>query len=368
MFANTFIVKIQAAFFAVATFFLTAAPSLQACTGVRLMAGDGSIVHARTLEFAVDLQSAVVFVPRGYERVGTTPDGKPGLKWKAKYASLGASGLGQPIIVDGLNEKGLAAGLFYFPGYAGYVNYAPQNAERAVAPWEFVSWVLDNHATLDEVRANLPHIDVVPTVWKDWGIVIPMHCIVHDAQGNSIVVEYVGGKLNVYDNPLGVITNAPTFDWHMTNLSNYVNLSLDDSPAERLGSVAVNGLGAGSGMLGLPGDFTPPSRFVRAALFSQSAMPAATGRDAVLQAFHILNNFDIPKGSIRQPQRNEQGKFLADYTQWTSASDLQAKRFYFRTFDNSRVRMVDMTKMDLNAPDVVTISMAGEEDIQNLTP
>ena len=89
--------------------------SAQACTGITLIAADGTVVHARTLEFAIDLDSNVIVVPRGYARVGTTPDGKPGLKWKSKFASVGANGVGMPLIFDGLNEKGLAAGLFYFP-------------------------------------------------------------------------------------------------------------------------------------------------------------------------------------------------------------------------------------------------------------
>ena len=90
-----------------------------ACTGIRLSAADGTVVHARTLEFGIDLNSDVIMVPRGYARTGSTPDGKQGLEWKAKYASVGANGVGLPFIFDGLNEKGLAVGLFYFPTAAG---------------------------------------------------------------------------------------------------------------------------------------------------------------------------------------------------------------------------------------------------------
>ena len=127
------------------------------------------------------------------------------------------------------------------------------------------------------------------------GLLAPVHAVVHDASGKSIVIEYVDGKLNVYDNPLGVITNSPGFDWHMTNLRNYVNFSFNNHPPIQLGSVKLEPFGQGSGMLGMPGDFTPPSRFVRAVAFSQSVLQPKTGDDAVLTAFHILNNFDIPK-------------------------------------------------------------------------
>ncbi len=173
---------------------------------------------------------------------------------------------------------------------------------------------------------------------------------------------------NVYDAPLGVITNSPTFDWHMTNLRNYVNFSLSNVPPVKLGPVTLQPFGQGSGMLGMPGDFTPPSRFVRAVAFSQSVFPSKTGDDAVLEAFHILNNFDIPKGAAREHEKDEHGNIVADYTIWTSANDLKAKRFYFRTYDNSQIRMVDLTKMNPDGKDIINISMKGAEEIKSVTP
>jgi choloylglycine hydrolase len=363
--AGRFVHKLAAIVSAGALLFSGAA---EACTGIRLTAADGTVVHARTLEFAVDLHSDVIVSPRGFQRVGLTPDDKDGLKWKAKYASLGANAIGLPVIIDGLNEAGLAAGLFYFPTTAGYMAYEPESAAKTIAPWQLASWVLDNFASVDEVKANIGSIVVAPTVLKQWGFTPPVHMVVHDASGKSIVIEYVGGKLNVYDNPLGIITNSPGFDWQMTNLRNYVNFSLDNHPPIQLGSVKLEPFGQGSGMLGMPGDFTPPSRFVRAAAFSQSVLEPKTGDDAVLTAFHILNNFDIPKGAAREVHKDEHGNILADYTLWTSANDLKAKRFYFRTYEDSRIRMVDLTKMNLDAKAIVTFPMHGEETFQPLNP
>lgn len=340
----------------------------QACTGIRLSAADGSVIHARTLEFAIDIQSDVIVVPRGFSRTGNTPDDKDGLKWTAKYASVGANALGLPIIIDGLNEAGLAAGLFYFPTSAEYMPYTSADAGRSIAPWQLGSWLLDNFATVEEVKANIGKIVVPATVLKQWGFSPPVHAVVHDASGKSIVIEYVGGKLHVHDNPLGVMTNSPTFDWHMTNLRNYVNFSLTNVPPVKLGTIKLEPFGQGSGMLGIPGDFTPPSRFVRAAAFSQSVMPSKTGEAAILEAFHVLNNFDIPRGAAREAEKDEHGNILADYTVWTSANDLKAKRFYFRTYENSQIRMVDLTRMNLGAKDVVTISMKGGEVIKSLAP
>lgn len=337
------------------------------CTGIRLSASDNSVIHARTMEFAVDVESNVIVSPRGFARKGTTLDGKAGLAWKTKYANVGANALGMPIVVDGLNEMGLAIGLFYFPGYAGYMAYDPAKADKTLAPWELGSWILDNCASVSQVRRAIGDVVVADVVLEQWKFVPPVHFVVHDVTGESIVIEYVGGKLNIHENPLGVMSNSPTFDWHMTNLNNYVNFSMTNAPAQEIGGVPLIAFGQGSGMLGLPGDFTPPSRFVRAAAFSHSVLPSKTGRDAVIQAFHILNQFDIPKGAARDHEKDEHGNVLADYTIWTSASDLKAKQFHFRTYENSQIRMVDLTKVDLDAKDLVTFSMTGSEVIASLT-
>jgi choloylglycine hydrolase len=341
---------------------------VQACTGIRLTAKDGTVVHARTMEFAIDILSEVMMVPRGYARTGTTPDGKKGLKWKAKYASVGLNGVGLPILFDGLNEKGLAAGMFYFPASARYMPYTAATAGKTIAQWEVPSWILENFASVEEVKANIGGIVVPAVVFGGWGFAPEAHYIVHDASGKSIVIEYTGGKLNVYDNPLGVLTNSPAFDWHMTNLRNYVNFSMTNVPPVKLGSIKLEPFGQGSGMLGLPGDFTPPSRFVRAVAFSQSVFTPKTGNDAVLEAFHVLNQFDIPKGAAREHEKDAHGNILADYTIWTAASDLKAKQYFFRTYENSQIRMVDLMKMNLDAKDIVKISIKGDEIIKPLNP
>jgi choloylglycine hydrolase len=343
-------------------------PCALACTGIRQTAQDGSVVRGRTLEFGTDLDSDVLMIPRGFARVGVTPDGKPGHIWNAKYASLGANAVGLPYLFDGLNERGLAVGTFYFPTTAGYMSYAPADAGKTIAPWQVGSYLLENFATVDEVRQNIGRIVVPSVIFPAWGFAPPVHYVVYDAAGNSIVIEYIGGKLNVYEDPLGVFTNTPSFDWHMTNLRNYVNFSVNNVPPAKLGPVTLEPTGQGTGMLGLPGDFTPPSRFVRAAAFSQSVLPSKTGDDAVLEVFHILNNFDIPKGSARDGQKDANGNIEADYTLWTSVTDLKTKRFYFRTYENSQIRMVDLSKMNLDSKTVITIPMKGNEVIKSVTP
>ena len=339
-----------------------------ACTGILLTAEDGSVIHARTLEFAVDVNSEIIVIPRGYKRTGSTPDGKKGLQWKAKYASVGANGVDLPFIFDGVNEKGLAVGLFYHPGTAKYMPYKSSDAAKTLAPWEFGSWILENFATVDEVKANVGKVVVPAVIFKAWGFSPPVHFIVTDVSGKSIVIEFLKGKLVVFDDPLGAITNSPSFDWHMTNLRNYINVSLKPVKALKLKNLTLESFGIGAGLHGIPGDFTPPSRFIRAVLFSQAAFTQKTGYDAVIEAFHILNNFDIPRGSAREEHKDEHGNIMADYTVWTSAINLKTKKFYFRTYDNSQIRMIDLNKMNLNAKKIVKLPMAGKEKIKELRP
>jgi choloylglycine hydrolase len=316
-----------------------------ACTGISLKAGDGAAIRGRTLEFGFPMQSKVLVVPAGKDFNGTLPDGGKGLAYTSRYAFIGANALDMPVILDGLNDQGLSVGLFYFPGYASYTPVTDENKSRALAPYEFGAWVLASFATVDEVREAVKQIVLVPTpapgLGSPQGMVPGTHFFIQDKSGKSLVVEPVDGTLKVHDAPLGVMTNAPTYDWHMTNLANYLNLSPKDIDQIKLGDTTIAAFGSGAGMLGLPGDFTPPSRFVRAAMFSQAAVANKTAEDTVFAAFHLLNQFDIPKGSVINAAIGEP---TPEITEWTSVADLKNLRWYFRTREDQSLRMVDLTE------------------------
>ena len=337
---------------------------MQACTGVTIRPKDGSVIFGRTLEFASDLKSNIIIVPRGQAYVGTAPGNKPGLRWENKYGIVGANGLNLPQIVDGINEQGLSFAIFYFPGYAQFQEVEAAQYNETLAPWELGTYLLGTCNDVKSAVAAVKNIRVGKAVQPEMGACPPIHYILSDASGQAVVLEYVGGELHVHANPLGVMANSPTFDWHVTNLSNYVNLSVTNVPQIKLDGQELNALGQGSGMLGLPGDFTPPSRFVRAAAFSKAALPVDSASEGVLQVFHLLNQFDIPKGIARSV---ENGQIAADYTMWTSVSDLKNLRYHFRTYSNSRIRMIDLKAVDFDVPGIKTISMQGAEQIEDVT-
>ncbi|MCR9230243.1 MAG: choloylglycine hydrolase family protein [bacterium] len=336
------------------------ASDTSACTGITIKPKDGSAIFGRTLEFAQDLKSNIIIIPRNRENVGSTPNQKPGLSWTSNYAMVGMNAFNLPVIVDGLNEKGLHVGIFYFPGYTDYQNLSEEDLAHSISPVELPLYLMGTCRNVDEVTSAVKKIKVGNVVMPQLGGVPPFHYIANDTSGKSIVIEYVNGELNIHQNPLGVLTNAPTFDWQITNLSNYVNLLTNNISDIKVEGVEIKGFGQGSGMLGLPGDFTPPSRFVRAVAFSSSAFPVQTAKEGILQTFHILNQFDIPKGTARGV---EQGKVVGDYTMWTGVSDLTNLRYYFRTYDDSSIRMVNLGCLNLDAPEIQTISIQGPEQI-----
>lgn len=328
----------------------------EACTGIKLVAKDHAFVHGRTLEFGIKVDISTAVVPREYAFVGTTPQG-PGLKYKAKYAAIGAIAFDVPALMDGMNEKGLAVGTFYFPGYAGYSEITQENQSKALSPVEFSNWILTQFETLEEVRSALSTVVIAPTVSKGWGDAPPpFHYIVYDKNGDSLVIEPIDGKFVTYENKLGVMTNSPTFDWHMTNLRNFINLTPFNVKPLKIDGLVLAPFGQGSGMVGMPGDFTPPSRFVRAAIYSITATPSNTGAEAVWQAFHILNQFDIPVGLARA---EEKGVIYSDYTIITCVRDPQTLKYYYKTYDDQNIKVIDLTTFDFNAKSLKTAKTSG---------
>lgn len=330
---------------------------LSACTGIMLTQKDKTVVHGRTVEFGIPIEFHGAFIPKDFSFTGTAPDGK-GLAYKSKYAAVGVYCFDDVALMDGLNEKGLGAGAFYFPGFAGYATITAENQSRALSPIEFPNWILTQFATLEEVKEGVKNVVIAPTVVKGWGPApAPMHYIVYDTKGNSLIIEPRDGKLEVSMHQLGTITNSPYYEWHLNNLRNYINLSANNAAPREFGGMTLAQFGEGSGLVGMPGDFTPPSRFVRASIFAQASLPSDTSEKGVFQAFHILNQFDIPVGTVRQV---ENGNIHTDSTQATCVRDPNELKFYLRTYANQNIVVIDLNHFDLNSKSIQKADLAGE--------
>jgi choloylglycine hydrolase len=366
--------KMVAAAASFSLFFTTLNAPAQACTGIALKAADGAVVYGRTMEWGTfDIKSNVLLIPRGQEFTSTMPDGKQGLTWKGKYGIAAIDGFEtNAAIMDGMNEKGLAAGLFYHPGFASYQPYIPEEADRSLSPVVVAAFILSQFSTVDEVKAAMKNVRVVAVTEPVLGFPPPVHFIVTEPSGKAIVIEFTKGEIAIHDDPLNVLTNAPNFDWHLTNLRNYINLSPVALPGKEITALDFKPLGGGSGMIGLPGDNTPPSRFIRAVAWTQTARKTADGPETIYEQFRILDNFNVPLGASEgssDPAHSTAG--MRSSTQWTTAWDLKNRVLYYHTQNNRRVRRLDVASIDFGALKTmvrIPLDKQKTQDIEDITP
>ena len=325
----------------IAAIAIASAVKLTACTGIMLRPSSEGAVAARTIEWAAsDMESFYVVVPRGQVLHSLLPGGFQGRSYKAKYGYVGLSVEQKEFMVEGINEKGFSAGLFYFAGYGQYEVYSEANYDTNISDFQLVSYILGSCANIEEMKAAMKDVHVhgidPRASTAHWRFVEP--------GGRQVVLEIIDGECVFYENELGVLTNSPSFDWHMTNLNNYINLSPGRVEPKDIGWMQLRSISGGTGLLGLPGDFSSPSRFVRAAFLQSTAPVKATAKETVIQAFHILNNFDIPIGT--QYATGDPVVNLPSATQFTAVSDLQGRKLYWKTMHNSEIRCIDLNKIN----------------------
>ena len=323
-------------------FFLSSGHNVNACTNFQVKAKDNTVVIGRTMEFPTDLKSKIWVIPRGLDHTSIGDKGVKGISWKNKYAFIGidAFNLGT-VFVEGMNEKGLATGGLMFTG----AKYQEAKSGNFIAYTDLLGWLLGSFATVQEVKKELPKIKVVDKYLKELKGSLGLHVAIHDATGDAIVVEFINGEQRIYDNKVGVLTNRPDFNWQLTNLRNYINLDRNDKEPKTVSGLAIEPTGVGSGMLGLPGDWTPPSRFVKVAYSLDAAIKPKNSQEAINLAEHIMNSVDIPKGAIKE--KVDHIITLYGYAQWSIIKDLKDQALYFRTYDNMTLKKVDLKKINI---------------------
>jgi choloylglycine hydrolase len=302
-----------------------------------------SFVNGRSMEFGFDLRSRPFVRGRGDVMQSRTPDktdARNGLKWTVKYGYVGMDAFGLAQVVDGLNECGLSVGTLWLPG-SEYQKVT--DSSRALGALLVNDWLLGTCASVADVKNTLPNVEVwaYKPMEEQYD---PIHFTVHDASGNSIVIEYTAGKLHIYDNPIATTTNAPVFPWHLENVRNYVGLTPYDVTEATVNGTVFMATGNGTGMRGLPGDFTPPSRLIRTLFLINSALPAKDARAARNLALHILNDTDLPKGVVRYD--GALGPTSDDRTQWVVVKDLTHRLFDYRRYEDLDLRRIDLNKID----------------------
>jgi choloylglycine hydrolase len=327
------------------------------CTDLRLVRLEDLHVSGRTMDFAQELGSRLQVVPAGNAWSATaTGTPVPALTWTNNHGYVAMDAFGFDwAACDGLNDAGLSIGTLWLPETSLPTDPPASGDKPAADLIHFGSWILGTCATVQDVRDAFAGVQVwnaqVRRLWPEGlampdavkpllDFAFPMHLAVHDAHGGDLVVEFLDGAPVFHDDPIGVLTNSPTFDWHETNLRNYVNLTTVEAKPVDLMGLAVKPTGNGTGLLGLPGDVTPPSRFVRATVLAAVSHSAKDARAAVNQVFHCLDLVHVPRDVAPS----------GDYTQWYVARDHDALVYHVRSYDGWTTDAHDLGALGVSDP------------------
>ncbi|MBZ5215258.1 choloylglycine hydrolase family protein [Bacillus paralicheniformis] len=326
------------------------------CTSITLTTAGREHLLARTMDFDFELNGEVLLHPRRYKWKSEAD----GSEHAGRYAFIGMGRrLNNALFADGVNEKGLSCAALYFPDYAVYESETKEQC-RNLAPHEFVTWVLSECGDLEEVKKAAVSVNIVEREVSLLSTVTPLHWLLTDRSGASIVVEPAAGGIQIHDNPVGVLTNSPDFPWHLTNLRNYIGLQPGQFAAKKMGDLTLSAFGQGSGLSGLPGDFTPPSRFVRSAVLKEHMKPVSNETEGVSAAFHILSNMNIPKGIVMTDNGED------DYTQYTAVMCSETCSYYFHHYQNRQIQKVCILQEDLDSNEIKAFPPKQEETFHSL--
>ncbi len=229
--------------------------------------------------------------------------------------------------------------------------------KKDIAPYDFIYWVVANHETVDEVKQTIENLELVKVPINERTPLPTLHWMIVDKTGKSIVVEKTKDKFAVYDNPVGVMTNNPTFDWHLTNLNEYMKITPNHPENVKWSDKELTPLGVGAGTLGIPGDFESVSRFIRIA-YIRAHMPSIEDEiTAVTQFLHMLDYVIMVKGGVITKDG------LEDITRYSSCMDQERGIYYYRNYNNNRINAIDMHKEDLDSTEIKLFPYLETQDI-----
>lgn len=305
------------------------------CTSIFTETKDGLHILSRTMDFSFPLNPNPLFMPRKYTWVAEADD-------RVYVNSYGFVGAGNEsantyMVADGVNEKGLSIAELYLPGEVHYQTEA-EDYQINLAPHEFIIWALGSCDSILDLENRLQDINIVGIKAPLIGVVTPIHWIITDETGRCVVIEPTQRHLVIKENPVGVMTNTPCFEWHVENLRNYLNVQPKQYEPKMFGDYKAIPFSQGTGTMGLPGGYTPPERFVRAAFFKEHIGQAQNEIEGVSNAYHILATARIPKGIVVTAEGAE------DYSQYVGTMCNESRSYYFNAYENNQVAKVTLTK------------------------
>lgn len=304
------------------------------CTAITYKTKDA--YFGRTLDIECSYGEEVIVTPRNFGFSFRHAKGHG-----SHYAIIGMGTVrdGYPLYYDAANEYGLGMAGLNFPTNACY--FPLQEAKENVTPFEFIPWILGQCKSVKEARECLSDLNLCNTSFSEDLPLSPLHWMIAD-RDEAIVVESVKGGLQIYENPVGVLTNNPPFSYHVTHLCDYMALS-NQPPTSHFGKEYLVPYSRGMGAMGLPGDFSSASRFVRAAFVRENSVSDADEMASVSQFFHILGAVEHIRGCVLL----EGGKY--EITSYTSCINLDRGIYYYTTYQNRAISAVDLCKCDLDS-------------------
>lgn len=302
------------------------------CTAISFTSNDH--YFGRTLDFEASFGEQVVITPRDFKL-----DFQKRPAQSSHYAILGMAAVmdGTPLYFDAFNETGLAMAGLLFDGNAVYL--PPDTVKDGLAPFELIPYLLGCCQTVAEARQRLAGIRLIDLPFRADLPNTPLHWMLADA-AESAVIEATSDGLKIYDDPVGVLTNNPPFPMQLFHLRRFLNLTPYEAENRFATSFALPVESRGMGAVGLPGDFSSPSRFVRAAFLKEHAVCGNSEAEGVNQFFHILDAVSMPRGAVRL--KNGQ----PDLTRYAACCNLNKGIYYYKTYENSQITAVSLTKQN----------------------
>ena len=327
------------------------------CTALSINSKEGNYFFGRNMDLAYNFNQKVIIIPKSYE----FKDLVTGNMITNNRAIIGIGTVidNHPTLADGMNENGLAAAGLNFMGYA-YWEKELVEGKTNIAPYDFLQWILSNHDTVEQVKESIVNIELVDVPLNEKVPCPTLHWMITDKSGNSIVVEKTKEKFAFYNNTVGILTNNPTFDWHLTNLNEYMYLTPNNPKDTEWSNQELTPLGVGAGTLGIPGDFASVSRFVRAAYIRANEPELDNDINAVTQFFHMLDYVKMVRGGVI----TEEG--LDDITLYSSCMDQENGIYYYKTYGNNRISAINMNKEELEGKELKIFEYITEQDIKYL--
>lgn len=319
------------------------------CTAATYKTND--FYFGRTLDYEFSYGDEITVTPRNYPfsfRSGISSD--------KHYAMVGMAHVADnfPLYYDAVNERGLCVAGLNFVGNAFYRDPLPD--KQNVAQFELIPWLLSQCASVKEARGLLADINITNIPFSDKLPCAQLHWIIAD-KNEAITVESVKEGVNIYDNPVGVLTNNPPFAEQMFNLNNYMHLSASNPQNTFSDKLEMSCYSRGMGALGLPGDLSSQSRFVRAAFVKMNSLSGSGESESVSQFFHILGSVDQQRGCCHLGE----GKY--EITIYTSCCNADKGIYYYTTYDNHQISAVDMHRENLDGAALVRYKPITEENI-----